>query len=81
MYALTIKCPDSLYKALLRRATMDKQPPDQFVLKLIEKEIKPEQPDDEDPLLRLAGIFESPQRDIAEKHDGYIGQQIMTDHG
>lgn len=60
---------------------MNKQPPDQFVLKLIENAIKTDQPDDEDPLLRLAGIFESPRRDIAEKHDDYIGQQIMTDNG
>jgi hypothetical protein len=81
MNALTIKFPDSLYETLLRRAAMEKQPPDQFALKLIENAIKPDRPDDEDPLLRLAGIFESPHRDIAEKHDDYIGRQIMTDNG
>jgi hypothetical protein len=81
MNALTIEVPDSLYEALVRRAALDKQPPDQFALKLIENAIKADRLDDEDPLLSLAGIFESPHRDISEKHDDYIGQQIMTDNG
>lgn len=81
MNALTIEVPDSLYEALIRRAAMDNQPLDHFALKLIENAIKTEQPDDGDLLLSLAGIFESPHRDISEKHDDYIGQQIMTNNG
>ncbi len=68
MNALTIEVPDSLYEALIRRAAMDKEPPDQFALKPIENAIKADPPADEDPLLSLAGIFESDHRDIAENH-------------
>lgn len=81
MNALTIEVPDSLYEALVRRAAKDKQPPDQFALKLIENAIKADRPDDDDPLLSLAGIFESPHRDISENHDVYIGKQIINKNG
>jgi hypothetical protein len=31
----------------------------------------------EDPLLKLAGAFEWPVSDLAERHDEYIGQGLM----
>ena len=37
------------------------------------------EPSADDPLLRLAGVIESELRDVSERHDDYIGQQLISE--
>lgn len=34
---------------------------------------------DDDPLLKLAGVFESDVTDISDRHDEYIGESLRKD--
>src|SRR5574341_399935 len=36
-------------------------------------------PATDDPLLQLAGVLESDLNDVAERHDDYLGQQLLEE--
>jgi hypothetical protein len=74
--ALTLTLPDSLYDPLLRMADRAGQSPEQIVSEWTEKILR--QLTNEDPLLQLAGIFESDLTDISRNHDSYIGQNLSN---
>lgn len=72
--ALTLTLPDSVYHPLLTMADRAGQAPEQMISEWIENTVR--QLTDEDPLLQLAGLFESDLTDISENHDNYIGQNL-----
>lgn len=70
---LTLKISDSVYTILLKTAKQVGQTPEQIVQEWLEKRVKQVA---DDPLLSLAGIFESGVTDVGENHDAYIGKMI-----
>ncbi len=74
--ALTLTLPDSVYDPLLRIADHTGLAPEQIIFEWIENNIR--QLTDKDPLLQLAGIFDSDLTDISENHDKYIGQNLSS---
>lgn len=74
--ALTLMIPDDIYEPILRSANRIGQSPEQFISEWLRNAIT--QTDHDDPLLQLAGIFESDIRDISERHDDYIGQELKN---
>jgi len=66
--------PDDIYEPILKKANRIGQSPEQIVLECLQHAIK--KLTDEDPLLQLAGAFESDTRDISERHDDYIGHNL-----
>lgn len=73
---LTIEIPNSVYELLHKKAREIGQTPEQIALKWVENAAK--QLSSEDPLLQLAGTFESENTNISDKHDEYIGQKIRN---
>ena len=76
VHTLVLEVPEELYEPLVKKAKQTGQAPEKVVLEWLKKTI---QPLHEDPLLQLAGIFESDLTDIGEKHDEYIGQGLMRE--
>lgn len=72
---LTLKISDKTYKLLLTTATQHGQTPEQIISDWIEDKVKQTV---EDPLLQLAGAFETNVTDVSEHHDEYIGQSLRT---
>jgi len=75
--ALTIEIPDHIYEPLKQKATQTGQTPEQIASAWIETAAKRLT---DDPLLKLAGVFESELSDISERHDEYIGAQESSSH-
>ncbi len=75
--AITLQIPDHLYEPLLKRAKQIGEKPEQIVLLWIECAVKRFT---DDPLLQLAGAFESDKTDVSERHDHYIGQSVRDDN-
>lgn len=74
---LTLEIPDDVYEPLLKRARQIGQTPEQIISQWIECAVKQLT---SDPLLQLAGVFESDVTDISERHDEYIGQNLRSNH-
>ena len=72
--ALTLMIPDDIYEPILRKANRIGQSPEQVISEWIRNTVR--QISEDDPLLQLAGIFESDIKDISEHHDDYIGQNL-----
>jgi hypothetical protein len=74
---LTLEIPDDVYEPILKRAAQIGQTPEQIISQWIENAVKQATTD---PLLQLAGAFESEVSDISERHDEYIGQSLRSNH-
>lgn len=74
---LTLEISDSIYQMLLKTAKQIGQTPEQVVLNWLESSVKQST---NDPLLKLAGIFDSDLTDISERHDEYIGKVLSDNH-
>ena len=70
---LKLELPNAVYEHLLKKAKVFGQTPEQIAQKWMVDAAKQLS---EDPLLRLAGTFESNVTDISECHDKYIGQEL-----
>jgi hypothetical protein len=75
--ALTLAISEPLFDVILKRAAQLKQTPEKMIMAWIEKALKPS-PDD--ALLQLAGIFQSNLTDIGERHNEYLGEQLVKNH-
>jgi len=73
--ALTVEIPDHIYEPLKQKASQTGQTPEQIASAWIEKAVTRLT---DDPLLQLAGVFESEFSDISERHDDYIGKAIRN---
>lgn len=74
---LTLEISDPIYQMLLKTAKQIGQTPEQVVLNWLENRVKQST---KDPLLQLAGIFDSDLTDISEHHDEYIGNALRDNH-
>jgi hypothetical protein len=78
-HTLILEVPEEIYQPLIKKAQQVGLTPEKVVLQWLISAIKPLT---DDPLLQLAGIFESAVTDVSEKHDEYIGQELMRElHG
>ena len=75
---VTLEVSDNLYELLLQVAGQIEQTPEQLLVEWIENKIKQSL---NDPLLQLAGAFESDLTDISERHDTYIGVSLSGHNG
>ncbi len=75
---LTLNMSDSTFEKLTKAARRFGKTPEQIISEWIEKQFKKSK---DDPLLKLAGIFESESLSVSEKHDEYIGKGLKEDHG
>lgn len=71
-HSITIDLSDEAYKELVAIADRKSQVPE-LVASEILNDLLP------DPLLKLAGTIDSPVRDVAERHDEYIGEGIYAE--
>jgi hypothetical protein len=71
---LTLEISEPLYETILKRAVQYGQTQENIIITWIEKAAKP--PTKNDPLLQLAGIFQSNLTDIGEQHNEYLGKQL-----
>ena len=73
--AMTLEIAESLYEKILKQANQSGQTPESMVIAWIETAVK--LPTD-DNLLQLAGIFQSQVTDIGERHNEYVGKQLLA---
>lgn len=74
---LTLEIPDNVYKPLQKKAKETGRTPEQFVSEWLKSALKKFT---EDPLLQLAGSFESEVTNVSERHDDYIGENLRKDY-
>jgi hypothetical protein len=72
----TIALPEKLYESLTRIGGSTSQTPEQVALKLLNESVHQF---DDDPLLQLLGCIESDLKDVAERHDEYIGRRLRDE--
>jgi len=75
-HTLTLEIPEDVYEPLLKRAKEIGRTPEEVVTEWLSTAVYRLA---DDPLLRLAGVFESDVTDISERHDDYIGQGLMQE--
>ncbi|ETX03924.1 hypothetical protein [Candidatus Entotheonella palauensis] len=73
---LTLDIPNEVYEPLLKKAKQAGCTPEDIVLEWL---IRSMQNLTDDPLLQLAGTFESPLIDVSGKHDDYIGKALQEE--
>lgn len=73
-HILTLDIPDQVYEPLLERAKQTGQTPEDMVLEWLTRTTRNLT---DDPLLQLAGTFESSLTDVSDRHDDYIGQGLQ----
>lgn len=76
MQTLTLQIPPEIYVLLNQQAQENKVTIESLVLQWVLERAEKIQ---NDPLLKLAGIFKSGIPDLADKHDEYIGEVILND--
>jgi hypothetical protein len=74
---LTLEFSDTIYDLLVKTSLNFGQTPEEMVMELVKGKVKDAA---QDPLLQLAGIFESEYKDVGERHDEYIGQALREDY-
>ena len=75
-HTLILKVPDEVYEPLAKKAKEAGQSPERLVAQWLANAIRSLT---EDPLLQLAGFFESDVKDVSSRHDEYIGQGLMQE--
>ena len=74
---LTLELSDNIYDLLVKTSLNFGQTPEEMIMELVKGRVKEAA---QDPLLQLAGIFESENTDISARHDDYIGQALREDY-
>jgi len=72
-HTLTLNLTDEAYNELLRAARERDQSPESVASRLLDSSLS-------DPLLRLSGCIESPITDLSERHDEYLGRELLDTH-
>lgn len=74
---LTLDLPSKVYDTLTSAAKQTGRPVEEVVSEWVER-VAVQAVDD--PLLKLAGAFESDVEDVAARHDEFLGQQLKDTH-
>jgi hypothetical protein len=72
-HMVTLNLSDEAYDELLRAARDRDQSPESVASRILDDSLS-------DPLLRLSGCIESPVTDLSERHDEYLGQELLATH-
>ena len=75
-HALKVEVPDELYERLVKKAQEAGRTPEEVAADCLRSS---DQTLADDPLLQLAGSFESDVRDVSERHDHYLGQGLIQE--
>jgi hypothetical protein len=75
-HALTLDIPDHVYEPLVKRAKQVGKTPEEIVMEWV---AHASQLLTDDPLLQLAGAFESKLTDVSDRHDEYLGQRLLEE--
>ncbi len=78
MDSLTLVLPDPLSRNLKKHAQREGQSPNEFVLRLLEKNL---QDAEEDPLLQVLGSLASDTPDLGKQHDAYLAEAQRSNGG
>ena len=79
-HTLKLDIPDDVYRPLLERAKQAGRTPEETAIYCLTAAFAgPQRLSPADPLLELAGSVESEVIDVAERHDYYLGQQLMKE--
>jgi len=70
---LKIELSEEAYEALVQAGQEKGEPPEALAARLVTVTFT-------DPLLKLAGCIKSPIKDVAKRHDKYLGRAIMDHH-
>jgi hypothetical protein len=74
--SLTLEIPDDVYEPLRCQAKKSGRTPEDIATEWLAATIRRMA---EDPLLQLAGTIESDITDVADRHDYYIGEQLLKE--
>lgn len=72
---LTLKLSDNIYELLVRASAQSGQTPEQVVQEWVESKVEQSS---HDPLLQLAGAFESNISNLSDQHDLYLGKALAN---
>jgi hypothetical protein len=73
---LTLEIPEKVYRPLKRRARAEGRTMEEVAADCIAASIVP---DEDDPLLKLAGVVTADVSDAAERHDDYITDHLIKE--
>ena len=76
IHSLTLEIPDSIYQSLAERASKDGKKIEEIAL---EKLANGDEPPVEDPFEKFIGAFNSGGMDWANRHDEYLGENLMRE--
>jgi hypothetical protein len=74
MHQLTLQLPDDVYAPLLDRAQRAGKSPEAVAADFVSTCVSSSE---SDPLIALLGSIDSDLTDVAERHDEYIGAELM----
>ena len=75
-HTLKLEVPDELYERLAKKAQEAGRTPEEVAAECLRSSGERLA---EDPLLQLAGSFESGVRDVCESHDYYLGEGLIQE--
>jgi hypothetical protein len=75
-HAMILEVPDDVYEPLVSQAKQLGRTPEEIALEWLSAAATRQE---EDPLLALAGTIESDITDVADRHDYYIGEQLLRE--
>lgn len=75
-HKLTLEISDDIYEPLNRNAEQTGRSPEVVAIEWLKTAAETLT---EDPLLQLAGVFAANVTDMSERHDHYIGDQLLMD--
>jgi hypothetical protein len=79
-HTLTIEIPDDVYGPLLEQAKQSGRTPEELAAECLATTLAAKASSStDDPLLQLMGTIVSDVTDVAERHDYYLGEQVMKD--
>lgn len=73
---LAIELPEKAYSSLRKMAERQRRKPEEVAAEMLTTTI---QQAVEDPLLQLSGVFSGNLTDVGERHDEYLGQNLMRE--
>lgn len=75
-HTLVLDLPDEVFESVAKKADQEGTTPERLVADWLASTT---QLSDDDPLLKLAGCFESGLGDVGARHDEYLGEALAQE--
>ncbi len=75
-HTLSLDLPDEVFESVVKKAGQEGTTPERLVTDWLASTT---QLSDDDPLLKLAGCFESGLGDVGTSHDEYLGEALAQE--